>query len=80
MMNERSSLNMYQSGESLMRMSPPSLVSSLMMESSGNFNPESLEGRKSMPSNRDSGMCLTKQPLRTKLCSRYRTRFPQILC
>ncbi|KOB70744.1 Serine/threonine-protein kinase pakE [Operophtera brumata] len=56
MMNERSSLNMYQSGESLMRMSPPSLVSSLMMECSGNFNPESLEGRRSMPSHRDSGL------------------------
>ncbi|XP_063622899.1 uncharacterized protein LOC134794957 [Cydia splendana] len=55
-MNERGSLNMYQSGESLMRMSPPSLVSSLMMESSGNFNPESLDSRKSLPSHRDSGI------------------------
>ncbi|XP_063537861.1 uncharacterized protein LOC134747197 isoform X2 [Cydia strobilella] len=55
-MNERGSLNMYQSGESLMRMSPPSLVSSLMMESSGNFNPESLDCRKSLPSHRDSGI------------------------
>ncbi|XP_072945263.1 uncharacterized protein [Epargyreus clarus] len=55
-MNERGSLNMYQSGESLMRMSPPSLVSSLLMESSGNFNPESLDSRKSMPSQRDSGI------------------------
>ncbi|XP_073954223.1 uncharacterized protein isoform X4 [Choristoneura fumiferana] len=54
MMNERGSLNMYQSGESLMRMSPPSLVSSLMMESSGNFNPESLDSRKSLPPQRDS--------------------------
>ncbi|XP_013195477.1 uncharacterized protein LOC106138753 isoform X3 [Amyelois transitella] len=53
-MNERGSLNMYQSGESLMRMSPPSLVSSLLMESSGNFNPESLDARK-CPSHRDSG-------------------------
>lgn len=35
---EHPSFNMYQSGESLMRMSPPSLVSSLMMDSSGNFN------------------------------------------
>ncbi|KAL0829749.1 hypothetical protein ABMA28_003240 [Loxostege sticticalis] len=56
MMNERGSLNMYQSGESLMRMSPPSLVSSLLMESSGTFNPESMDSRKSMPSHRDSGI------------------------
>ncbi|KAL4703563.1 hypothetical protein ACJJTC_006122, partial [Scirpophaga incertulas] len=56
MINERGSLNMYQSGESLMRMSPPSLVSSLLMESSGTFNPESLDSRKSMPSQRDSGI------------------------
>ncbi|XP_047998576.1 uncharacterized protein LOC125235958 [Leguminivora glycinivorella] len=55
-MNERGSLNMYQSGESLMRMSPPSLVSSLMMESSGNFNQESLDSRKSLTSHRDSGI------------------------
>ncbi|KAJ2945201.1 hypothetical protein O0L34_g9271 [Tuta absoluta] len=55
MLNDRGSLNMYQSGESLMRMSPPSLVSSLLMESSGNFNQESLEGRRSI-SNRDSGV------------------------
>ncbi|KAJ8728829.1 hypothetical protein PYW07_006525 [Mythimna separata] len=56
MMNERPSLNMYQSGESLMRMSPPSLVSSLLMESSGTFNAESIESsRKSMPSHKDSG-------------------------
>lgn len=54
-LNERGSLNMYQSGESLMRMSPPSLVSSLLMESSGTFNAESLESRKSMPSHKDSG-------------------------
>lgn len=53
--NERGSLNMYQSGDSLMRMSPPSLVSSLVMESSGTFNPESMESRKSIPSYRDSG-------------------------
>ncbi|CAH2088021.1 unnamed protein product [Euphydryas editha] len=46
---------MYQSGESLMRMSPPSLVSSLVMESSGNFNAESLDSRKSI-SHRDSGL------------------------
>lgn len=59
MMNERGSLNMYQSGESLMRMSPPSLVSSLLMESSGTFNPESMDSRKSMPSHRDSGECFT---------------------
>ncbi|KAJ0172703.1 hypothetical protein K1T71_011842 [Dendrolimus kikuchii] len=55
-MNERTSMNMYQSGESLMRMSPPSLVSSLLMESSGTFNPESIESRKSVPSHRDSGL------------------------
>lgn len=55
-MNERGSLNMYQSGESLMRMSPPSLVSSLLMESSGTFNAESLDSRKSLPSHRDSGV------------------------
>ncbi|CAH2055829.1 unnamed protein product, partial [Iphiclides podalirius] len=55
-LNERGSLNMYQSGESLMRMSPPSLVSSLLMESSGTFNAESLESRKSMPSHKDSGL------------------------
>ncbi|CAG4987240.1 unnamed protein product [Parnassius apollo] len=55
-LNERGSLNMYQSGESLMRMSPPSLVSSLLMESSGTFNTESLESRKSMPSYKDSGL------------------------
>ncbi|CAK1589151.1 unnamed protein product [Parnassius mnemosyne] len=55
-LNERGSLNMYQSGESLMRMSPPSLVSSLLMESSGTFNSESLESRKSMPSYKDSGL------------------------
>ncbi|XP_061717142.1 uncharacterized protein LOC133524982 isoform X2 [Cydia pomonella] len=55
-MSERGSLNMYQSGESLMRMSPPSLVSSLMMESSGNFNPESMDSRKSLSSHRDSGI------------------------
>ncbi|XP_037303434.1 uncharacterized protein LOC115441387 [Manduca sexta] len=54
-MNERGSLNMYQSGESLMRMSPPSLVSSLVMESSGNFNMESMESRRSMPSHREAG-------------------------
>lgn len=54
--NERGSLNMYQSGDSLMRMSPPSLVSSLVMESSGTFNPESMESRKSIPSYRDSGL------------------------
>ena len=54
MMHESGSLNMYQSGESLMRMSPPSLVSSLVMENSGNFNPESLESRKSI-SQKDSG-------------------------
>ncbi|XP_063832009.1 uncharacterized protein LOC135081193 isoform X4 [Ostrinia nubilalis] len=47
---------MYQSGESLMRMSPPSLVSSLLMESSGTFNPESLDSRKSITSHRDSGI------------------------
>ncbi|KAJ8720763.1 hypothetical protein PYW08_006228 [Mythimna loreyi] len=57
LMNERPSLNMYQSGESLMRMSPPSLVSSLLMESSGTFNAESIESsRKSMPSHKDSGL------------------------
>ncbi|XP_053616206.1 proteoglycan 4-like isoform X6 [Plodia interpunctella] len=54
MMNERGSLNMYQSGESLMRMSPPSLVSSLLMESSGTFYPESLESKK-CPPHRDAG-------------------------
>lgn len=54
-MHESGSLNMYQSGESLMRMSPPSLVSSLVMESSGNFNAESLDSRKSI-SHRDSGL------------------------
>ncbi|KAF9818203.1 hypothetical protein SFRURICE_003944 [Spodoptera frugiperda] len=43
MLNERPSLNMYQSGESLMRMSPPSLVSSLLMESSGTFNADILD-------------------------------------
>ncbi|CAG9782194.1 unnamed protein product [Diatraea saccharalis] len=47
-MNERGSLNMYQSGESLMRMSPPSLVTSLLMDDSGNFNAESLDSRKSL--------------------------------
>ncbi|XP_075981934.1 uncharacterized protein LOC142980439 isoform X2 [Anticarsia gemmatalis] len=47
-LNERGSLNMYQSGESLMRMSPPSLVSSLLMESSGTFNAESIDSRKSL--------------------------------
>lgn len=47
-LHERASLNMYQSGESLMRMSPPSLVSSLLMESSGTFNTESIESRKSL--------------------------------
>ncbi|CAB3252494.1 unnamed protein product [Arctia plantaginis] len=51
---ERGSLNMYQSGESLMRMSPPSLVSSLLMESSGTFNTESMDGRKSFP-HKESG-------------------------
>ncbi|XP_038218705.1 uncharacterized protein LOC119837261 [Zerene cesonia] len=56
MMNERGSLNMYQSGESLMRMSPPSLVSSLVMENSGNFNMESLEGKKSLPPQKDLGV------------------------
>ncbi|CAH2979438.1 unnamed protein product [Chilo suppressalis] len=57
MMNDRGSLNMYQSGESLMRMSPPSLVSSILMESSGNFNAESLDSRKSLSStHRDSGI------------------------
>ncbi|XP_050551697.1 uncharacterized protein LOC118270894 isoform X4 [Spodoptera frugiperda] len=56
MLNERPSLNMYQSGESLMRMSPPSLVSSLLMESSGTFNAESIDSRKSMPSHKDSGL------------------------
>ncbi|CAH0591542.1 unnamed protein product [Chrysodeixis includens] len=55
-MNERPSLNMYQSGESLMRMSPPSLVSSLLMESSGTFNAESIDSRKSLPSHKDSGL------------------------
>ncbi|XP_047538945.1 formin-like protein 20 isoform X1 [Vanessa atalanta] len=54
-MHESRSLNMYQSGESLMRMSPPSLVSSLVMENSGNFNAESLDSRKSI-SQRDSGL------------------------
>ncbi|XP_047508040.1 uncharacterized protein LOC125051628 isoform X2 [Pieris napi] len=54
MFADRNSLNMYQSGESLMRMSPPSLVSSLVMENSGNFNHDSLEGKKSLP-HRDSG-------------------------
>lgn len=53
-MQESGSINMYQSGESLMRMSPPSLVSSLVMESSGNFNEESLDSRKSL-SQKDSG-------------------------
>ncbi|XP_049697390.2 uncharacterized protein LOC110373259 isoform X2 [Helicoverpa armigera] len=56
MLNERPSLSMYQSGESLMRMSPPSLVSSLLMESSGTFNAESMDSRKSMPSHKDSGL------------------------
>lgn len=46
-MNDRNSLNMSRSGDSLMRMSPPSLVNSLM-ESSGNFNRESLEGKRSL--------------------------------
>lgn len=55
-LNERPSLNMYQSGESLMRMSPPSLVSSLLMESSGTFNAESIDSRKSIPSHKDSGL------------------------
>ncbi|XP_059056862.1 uncharacterized protein LOC131850591 isoform X2 [Achroia grisella] len=55
-LNERGSMNMYQSGESLMRMSPPSLVSSLLMENSGTFNAESLDSRKSLPSHRDSGI------------------------
>nr|XP_032523178.1 uncharacterized protein LOC116774542 [Danaus plexippus plexippus] len=54
-MQESGSINMYQSGESLMRMSPPSLVSSLVMESSGNFNEESLDSRKSL-SQKDSGL------------------------
>ncbi|XP_041969212.1 uncharacterized protein LOC121726057 isoform X2 [Aricia agestis] len=56
MMHESGSLNMYQSGESLMRMSPPSLVSSLVMEHSGNFNAESMESRKSLHSHKDSGL------------------------
>ncbi|XP_069362288.1 uncharacterized protein [Maniola hyperantus] len=51
-MQESSSMNMYRSGESLMRMSPPSLVSS-MLENSGNFNAESMDSRKSQ---RDSGL------------------------
>ncbi|XP_026330859.1 uncharacterized protein LOC113238256 isoform X2 [Hyposmocoma kahamanoa] len=55
-LTDRGSLNMYNSGESLMRMSPPSLVSSILMESSGNFNQESLDGRKSLSSQRDSGI------------------------
>ncbi|XP_026736208.1 uncharacterized protein LOC113499841 isoform X2 [Trichoplusia ni] len=55
-LNERPSLNMYQSGESLMRMSPPSLVSSLLMESSGTFNAESIDSRKSLTSHKDSGL------------------------
>ncbi|CAH0719167.1 unnamed protein product, partial [Brenthis ino] len=54
-LHESGSLNMYQSGESLMRMSPPSLVSSLVMENSGNFNPESFDSRKSI-SQKDSGL------------------------
>ncbi|GBP45084.1 hypothetical protein EVAR_33189_1 [Eumeta japonica] len=53
---ERGSLGMYQSGESLMRMSPPSLVSSLLMDSSDTFNQESLESRKSLLSTKDSGV------------------------
>ncbi|XP_068623072.1 uncharacterized protein [Battus philenor] len=55
-LNERGSLNMYQSGESLMRMSPPSLVSSLLMESSGTFNAGSLESKKSINSYKDPGL------------------------
>ncbi|KAM3965990.1 LOW QUALITY PROTEIN: uncharacterized protein ACR2FA_012849 [Aphomia sociella] len=68
-MNERGSLNMYQSGESLMRMSPPSLVSSLLMESSGNFNAESLDSRKSMPSHRDSGILTGRDSIDPMLTS-----------
>ncbi|XP_039747594.1 uncharacterized protein LOC120624893 [Pararge aegeria] len=52
-MPESGSMHMYQSGESLMRMSPPSLVSSMLMENSGNFNVESMDSRKSL---RDSGL------------------------
>ncbi|XP_045539466.1 uncharacterized protein LOC106720854 isoform X2 [Papilio machaon] len=58
-LNERGSLNMYQSGESLTRMSPPSLVSSLLMESSGTFNAESLDSRKSIASHKDPGLPVT---------------------
>ncbi|KPJ02090.1 hypothetical protein RR46_01486 [Papilio xuthus] len=58
-LNERGSLNMYQSGESLTRMSPPSLVSSLLMESSGTFNAESLDSRKSIASYKDAGLPIT---------------------
>lgn len=57
-LNDRGSLNMYNSGESLMRMSPPSLVSSMLMENSGNFNQESLDSRKSLSSHRDSGIII----------------------
>ncbi|XP_049878625.1 uncharacterized protein LOC126375640 isoform X2 [Pectinophora gossypiella] len=63
MISDRGSLNMYQSGESLMRMSPPSLVSSLLMEHSGTFNPESLEGRKSLTVHRDSGVTSGRESL-----------------
>ncbi|CAK1542664.1 unnamed protein product, partial [Leptosia nina] len=52
---ERNSLNMYRSGESLMRMSPPSLVSSLVMENSGNFNTDSMEGKKIVTSSQRVG-------------------------
>ncbi|XP_050672850.1 uncharacterized protein LOC126970793 isoform X1 [Leptidea sinapis] len=52
-MNERGSLTMYQSGESLMRMSPPSLVSSIVMDNSFTVNSDSIDGKKSLQSNKD---------------------------
>ncbi|XP_052744583.1 uncharacterized protein LOC112054785 isoform X2 [Bicyclus anynana] len=58
-MQESGSMHMYQSGESLMRMSPPSLVSSMVMEHSGNFNAESMDSRKSQ---RDSGLPMSGRP------------------